>query len=791
MNAGVDTLSKERFVNELRLGDRTSDNSNFVGAPGEGGDFMKDAELLSPRTAPLDDDVVALRRQLWLATDAAYKGAVETLERKRAAKQSEIAARREVPSFSDDTSARTIVVRGGKPRSIERAGALGRFPGYPEVQKSSVHLLETSKEAFVASDGAFGRAIPFFRNRDHLRRASGRRNVARAERSSPRTRSHCPATARFRGEAHRRRADRAPRPRRDYSGPVLSKARPLSSRTSARRIAVRHAAAQGNDDMDGRSHASSVSGSCRGLSVIDDPTLTTYEGSPLLGTTRSTTRDRCRAVVLVEDGHLKSFLMSRAPRDGISRSNGHGRSGLVGWARGHVGNLIVSAKKGLTKKELRARLSAEVRDEALDFGIVVTELQTRTSATGGEMMPSAQVAYRVTADGRDAERDAFALRCAIREIKDAGQGGSVYSSTEMTRDRHARVDRRRPCCSRTSRSAPFHTEQATTRGDRDRRSIRCSISIAPTLTVSSDRPTPWRRNFRRVQTGARVAAACRTRIYFESSAALGVAVTNRRSWSADDGFAWEPLIFGLLAARVRQRVRRVILIRRRRHRSAGGTVTCPAAERAAEIGGGGLSPRRRVGSGRLGRIIATRPAARSGRVMATRAVAVGHGRRRRRRMVGALPSADAGGAQPVALAAQVRLPKAGRTATKTDSRCCRGVTDDVYDLLPQHHGRELPGAGDRVGQRHDGHRLVGALFNNNAAPACGSPDNPSVASPFLNAGIDYMLEQNKDTASPFTAAEWPCGHVGPFSRRDRSDDGEQSRRGAGRGAGGGGGFRRK
>src|SRR6202042_2485275 len=57
---------------DLRVGDPSFDNSNF-----EGGARVE--------TVPLEDDYAALRRELWLRTDEAYKSALETLARKRAA----------------------------------------------------------------------------------------------------------------------------------------------------------------------------------------------------------------------------------------------------------------------------------------------------------------------------------------------------------------------------------------------------------------------------------------------------------------------------------------------------------------------------------------------------------------------------------------------------------------------------------------------------------------------------------------------------------------------------------
>jgi len=441
-----DDVSKERFVKvEIRVGSPTSDNSNFVGEPGEGGDFMKDTELLSPRTAPLDDDPIALRRQLWLATDAAYKGAVETLERKRAAKQSEIAARHEVPSFSSQRSAKLLAT--GEPRArsndpVELAKRVSAvFRGFPEVQKSSVHVLETStRRRFVASDG--GLVVEPSRVSGIEISCEGQADDGMSlERSAflpadkngvlPAERSVAEATRIGRELTALRRAPVVD----DYSGPVLFEGK-AAAQLAFELLGESLSGTpppEGNDDLE--SPLSRKLGKRilpRGFSVIDDPTLTAYEGVPLLG--HYAVDDEgiaAERAVLVDDGHLKSFLMSRAPREGVEESNGHGRSGLVGWARGHVGNLVVSAKGGLTKRELHARLGAEMEDEGLDFGIVVTELQTRTSATSGDAMPGAQVAYRMTPDGHETLiRGATLATMSVRDLRDvlaAGQGGAVYS----------------------------------------------------------------------------------------------------------------------------------------------------------------------------------------------------------------------------------------------------------------------------------------------------------------------------------------------------------------------------
>ena len=57
---------------DLRVGDASFDNTNF-----EGGSRVE--------SVPIEDDYAALRREMWLRSDEAYKTAVETLARKRAA----------------------------------------------------------------------------------------------------------------------------------------------------------------------------------------------------------------------------------------------------------------------------------------------------------------------------------------------------------------------------------------------------------------------------------------------------------------------------------------------------------------------------------------------------------------------------------------------------------------------------------------------------------------------------------------------------------------------------------
>ena len=76
----------------IRVGDYKFDNTNFQGG-GFGG------ARYDLRNFPLDDDPLAIRQYLWLATDSAYKGSLQTIARKRAALRS-VTVNDQLPDFS-------------------------------------------------------------------------------------------------------------------------------------------------------------------------------------------------------------------------------------------------------------------------------------------------------------------------------------------------------------------------------------------------------------------------------------------------------------------------------------------------------------------------------------------------------------------------------------------------------------------------------------------------------------------------------------------------------------------
>ena len=144
------------------------------------------------------------------------------------------------------------------------------------------------------------------------------------------------------------------------------------------------------------------------LSVVFDPTLEREGDTALVGHYAFDDEGvKARRVVVVDQGVLKTFLMSRAPMAGILQSNGHGRAmpGLSPVSR--QSNLLVQASQSVPFDDLVARLKREVREQGRPFGLFFQNIEGGFTFTG-RMMPNAfnvlpNVVYRVYPDDRPME----------------------------------------------------------------------------------------------------------------------------------------------------------------------------------------------------------------------------------------------------------------------------------------------------------------------------------------------------------------------------------------------------
>ncbi|HEY3236343.1 MAG TPA: TldD/PmbA family protein [Polyangiaceae bacterium] len=399
---------------ELRVGSPAFDNSNFMSSFGSL-EFLSESPPDAPVVAP-QQDPFGLRHTFWLTTDIAYKQAVAALEQKNAARQNEVERKDDVSNFSLEKPLTLTVDTEhhveGDPNHEALTRRISRvFRDYPEIQESSVHLtVSTERRYFVSSEGSKVVIPTPYTELSILcqTQADDGMGLSRWATLASLT-SLAPREAEAVTEARRIGKElvalRSAPVMEDYSGPVL-----FEGKAAAQIVHdLLSEALSGTPPPKG---AEAVEGPLArklgrrilppSFSLVDDPTLTEYERHPLLG--HYAVDDEGvppQRVTLVEQGRLRSFLMSRAPRRELQQSNGHGRSGLVGWARGRVGNLILKSSQGLPKAMLRARFLRVIRDEGSPFGLIVRELEPRPAGTNGLSPPEPELVYKVTPDGKE------------------------------------------------------------------------------------------------------------------------------------------------------------------------------------------------------------------------------------------------------------------------------------------------------------------------------------------------------------------------------------------------------
>jgi hypothetical protein len=393
-------VSRVRFlVVQVRVGDYQRDNSNFMTAP------PKENGLEENIILPIDDDYKELRRQIWLATDSAYKSALEILSRKRAALENR-QMREQLPDFSKEQPVTDLHAFSPVKMDLPAAESLVKnlsavFREAPEIYTSSASLtLTNNRNWYVNSEGS---ATTYEDSSASL--------VAMAQTQAldgtmlpdwvmvtARCMDALPAEADLAKEVHGM-ADRLTRVRHAtlvdrYTGPVLfegpSGAEAFSQIMAPKLIAMRVPA---SDDPQAEAYAAqNVSkfqerlGSRilpRSMTVVDDPTQSAYQGAPLLGN-HSVDEEgvRARAITLIDQGYLKTLLNTRDPVDSIAQSSGSFRT-----FGAQPSNLILNTTDGVGEPELKDQFISMIKARNGDFGIEVRKV-------GREI-------YKVTPDGHE------------------------------------------------------------------------------------------------------------------------------------------------------------------------------------------------------------------------------------------------------------------------------------------------------------------------------------------------------------------------------------------------------
>jgi predicted Zn-dependent protease len=105
----------------------------------------------------------------------------------------------------------------------------------------------------------------------------------------------------------------------------------------------------------------------RFMTVVDDPTQTSYQGTPLVGGHAVDDEGvRAHATTLIDGGYLKTLLNSRDPVSGIPQSTGSFRT-----FGAQPSNVMVTATEGISEDELKNMLLSMVKQRNKEFGVIV------------------------------------------------------------------------------------------------------------------------------------------------------------------------------------------------------------------------------------------------------------------------------------------------------------------------------------------------------------------------------------------------------------------------------------
>jgi predicted Zn-dependent protease len=396
---------------ELRVGDYSLDNSNYLSPKNFSGGMSR--MFSGIEQVPLDDNYLEIRRQLWLATDAEYKKALEDLSGKRAALQTRKEAEH-VADFSKEQPA-NLYERPDTPKTdISVLEHLARdisapFKEMPNIFVSAVTIeLQNSYTRYLNSEGtSFTRSEPLLKMeiRAETQAPDGqpiRDSIQLWGRSVSALPNREQITARVREMGARLARLREATSIESYNGPVLfdkqAGAEIFAQVFAPGLLATRMPMSddpqfelffdQFTRQVGGGSFIDKIGGRVLPdfLDVIDNPKLKEYAGSELLGSYLIDDDGvPTRETKLIEKGILKTLLATRTPVKTIAHSTGNRR----GWGPA-PSNLIVTAENSSSDEQLRRELLRRVRQRGLNYGILVRRLG------GGGLEALMQAAAMVT-----------------------------------------------------------------------------------------------------------------------------------------------------------------------------------------------------------------------------------------------------------------------------------------------------------------------------------------------------------------------------------------------------------
>jgi TldD protein len=341
--------------------------------------------------APVDNDAIALRRQLWSATDRAYKAASEALATKKA-ELSKYSADQPFDDFSKAPALQSIGPLASLDFSADAwkkalAKSTDLFRSDPKIQSLSAFVrFRAVNQYFVNTEGTITREgySVYYLGLSAETQATDGMKLGRSPYYVAATAAELPAPAKFETDTANvlltlKELREAPLVEEDYRGPVLfsnDAAGDIFDSMIGKNVL-------GNRPKPGDSARTTgkFSSNYKGrvlpefLTVVDDPTIKAFQGKTLVGSYEIDEEGvRATSVSVIKDGMLVDYLLGRMPIRDLPASNGHGR-GAPGQAPvPSIGTLIVEPKQPISPLELKKKLIEMCKEENKPYGYYVETL---------------------------------------------------------------------------------------------------------------------------------------------------------------------------------------------------------------------------------------------------------------------------------------------------------------------------------------------------------------------------------------------------------------------------------
>ncbi len=401
---------------EIRVGSYQFDN---IGSKKDEFGFSHSSGFRAPTSGPIDDNPGSLRNSLWLITDEAYKAALKAYLKRKSKQVTEVKEDKEINSFTQEKASTFIgpyrPLKFQKTRwkqVLREASALFRshpyiFDSYitMNANKETRYFVNSEGSRIVTEDLLYNVSLHAVTRAPDGMLLSAQKTLYAQEETRLLKKNLLVKNIQTLIE-NLEQLRKAPL-LEPYTGPAILDG-DATGVLFHEVIGHRLEGERQLDDQEGKTYKGQIDKQIipSFLSVIDDPTKKYINNEALNGAYHFDDEGvAAQRVMLIEQGVLKNFLLSRTPVEGFAKSNGHGRSSASQNPRARMANTIVESNRTVPFPELKNMLIQEVIKQGKPYGLIIKNIiggSTHTSTWGYQAYKGIpEMVYRVFPDGRE------------------------------------------------------------------------------------------------------------------------------------------------------------------------------------------------------------------------------------------------------------------------------------------------------------------------------------------------------------------------------------------------------